>query len=126
MMYEQTAHVMKMKSYFGLMYAKAIYDQLDSVVKQQYYGCEVDHPSQVQHNIMLETKEHTDMYFDQLLSSVSENEIYLSCCEIMEALCTCPELFALQKLKLCDDEWLTTMKTDAWKSKMRRMVLKIA
>lgn len=94
-MNESTAHVMIMNSYFDFVYAKAMHDQLGSVVRQECYGCQVDHPSQVQHSsVMFEENENIKMYFDHLLTAVSENEFFFSWCEIMDALSICPELLA--------------------------------
>lgn len=125
-MNESTAHVMVMNSYFDFVYAKALYEQLGKIVKQECYGCEVDHPSQVQHScVMHDSDEHVGMYFDLLLAAVNEDLILLSWSEIMESLNICPELLAMQKLKIYDRDWLETMKNEQWQRKMQKMVLSI-
>lgn len=61
-MNESTAHVMIMNSFFDFVYAKALYECLGHVVKQNCYGCEVNHPSQVQHScIMYDKQEHIEI-----------------------------------------------------------------
>jgi hypothetical protein len=115
-----------MNSYFDFVYAKALYECLGDVVKQECYGCEVDHPSQVQHScIMYDTHEHIEMYFHKLMSTVSEDQIRLAWSDIVDSLNICPELVALQKLKIYDKNYLDTMKTELWRTKIEKMVMSI-
>lgn len=59
------------------------------------------------------------------MSTVSEDEILLSWSEIVDTLNICPELVALQKLKIYDKDYLDTMKTKQWRTKIEKMVLSI-
>ena len=121
-----TTHVMIMNSYFDFIYAKAMYEHLGNTVKRMCQGCEVDHPSQKQHScVMNDSQEHIEMYFETLLSAVNEDDILLSWSDTMNALTICPELLALQKLKIYDKDWLSSMKTDQWKAKIEKMILNI-
>lgn len=126
-MNDSTAHVMIMNSYFDFLYAKALYECLSITVKRECYGCEVDHPSQVQHAcVMYDQDEHISMYFEKLLDSVNEDDILFSWSEIVDTMNILPELLALQKFKMYSDEWRASMKTDQWREKMKKMILKIA
>ena len=47
------------------LYNKTILELLNDVVMEYCYGCEVDHPSQVQHTCLMWTwVEHLDTYFN--------------------------------------------------------------
>lgn len=122
-----SSKVMLMDSYFDFMYAKAMHECLPTIVKENCYGCEVDHPSQLQHACLIyDHEESIYMYFDELLSAVNEDSILLSWSEIVDALEISPEVVALHKLKIYDKDWLATMKTEQWKAKMKKIVLSIS
>ena len=94
---------------------------------QNCYGCEVDHPSQLQHHcLMYDSEEHTYMYFDELMTVVDEDNILLCWSEIVDTLDIPPELLAFHKLKIYDNDWLATMKTHQWKTNIRKMVVSIS
>ena len=97
------------------------------LLSNKTYGCEVDHPSQLQHAcLMYDREESIYRYFDELISAVDEDSILLSWSEIVDALEISPELLALHKLKIYDKDWLATMKSDQWKAKIRKIVLSIS
>ena len=125
-MNDTSAQIMLMDSYFDFLYARALYNCLAPTVKQNCYGCEVDHPSQLQHYcLMYDVEEHIYMYFDDMMAAVDEDNILLSWSEIVDTLDVPPELLAMHKLKIYDKDWLATMKTDQWKTKHRKMLLSI-
>lgn len=45
-----------------------LYECPDNIVKQQSFGCEAGHPTQIHRRpcIVYDDKEHIDKYFDQL------------------------------------------------------------
>ena len=60
-----------LKHTLDFLYARAILDLLDDVVKENCYGCEVDHPSQMHHTCLMWTKaEHLDAYFDKAFEKI--------------------------------------------------------
>ena len=59
------------------------------------------------------------MYLDELMTAVDEDNILLCWTEIVDTLDFPPELLAFHKLKIYDKDWLATMKTDQWKTKIR-------
>lgn len=96
-MNETTTHEMIMNSYFDFLYTKALYECIWNVVKQSCYGCEVEHPSQVHHAcILYDTREGIEIFFNQLISTVKEDDNLLSWSEIVDHLKICPELLDLQ------------------------------
>ena len=126
-MNESSSKVMLMDSYFDFMYAKAMYECLPTIIKENCYGCEIDHPSQRQHHcLMYDQEESIYMYFEELLTAVKQDEILLSWTEIVDSLDISPELVAFHKLKIYDKDWLETMKTDQWKAKIRKMIISIS
>lgn len=64
------------KDILQFLYARVILEQLNYVVKENCYGCEVDHPSQIQHTCIMLTKlEHLDTYFDTTFNKIDEKDI---------------------------------------------------
>jgi hypothetical protein len=54
-----------LKHTMEFLYARTILELLNDVVKENCYGCEVDHPSHVQHTCLMWTQvEHLDTYFN--------------------------------------------------------------
>jgi hypothetical protein len=54
-----------LKHTMEFLYARTILELLNDVVEENCYGCEVDHPSQVQHTCLMWTQvEHLDTYFN--------------------------------------------------------------
>lgn len=47
-------NVLLMNSYFDFIYAKAIIGVRDVVVKSKCYGCLIDHPSQSEHDCIMD------------------------------------------------------------------------
>ena len=123
---QDQANILLMESYFDFLYAKALQEGLNDVVSKNCYGCEVDHPSQVQHScLMLDEEQHIDVYFEELQVGVKQDEILLAWMEVVDDLDISPEIIGMQKLKMCDDEWLYSMKTPAWVQKMKKMMVTI-
>jgi hypothetical protein len=53
------------------VYAKTVVECLPVVVKENYYGCEVDHPSQTQHACLMWTiSEHLDTYYEETFNQI--------------------------------------------------------
>lgn len=65
-----------LESYWNIMYARELLDVSPNVIREQCYGCIVDHPSQTNHVcIMLETEELLNTYFESLLERVDERAL---------------------------------------------------
>ena len=60
-----------LKSLYTLVYAKQILYELRDVAEQKCYGCEVGHPSQIQHScLMMSDFEKLETYFLDALEKV--------------------------------------------------------
>ena len=126
-MNDTSSKVMLMDSYFDFIFAKAMFECLPTIIRDNYYGCEIDHPSQLQHHcVMYDQEESIYMYFEELLTVVNQDEILLSWTDIVDSLDISPELVALHKLKIYDKDCLETMKTEQWKTKIRKMIISIS
>ena len=56
--------------------ARSILDLLDHVIKENCYGCQVDHPSQVQHScLMMSEAEYLDLYFDKAFDKIQFDDV---------------------------------------------------
>ena len=121
-----SSKVLLMESYFDFLYAKALSEVLQTVVKEQCHGCEIDHPSQVQHScVMYEEDDHVIMYFHDMLKKIDEQSIISVWCDLMNQLDISFELVDLQKQKICCKDWLQTMKTSKWEEKIKETILTI-
>ena len=57
-------------------YAKRIQDRLPVVAREHCYGCEINHPSQIQHTCLMCTDlEHLELYFDDAYERISMAEV---------------------------------------------------
>lgn len=67
-------HRRQMLQSYNLIFALELLDVLSPIVIEQCYGWSVDHPSQVQHSCIMESKlSHLWMYFDlQILDNFFE------------------------------------------------------
>jgi hypothetical protein len=120
--------VMMMNSYFDFVYAKALHEVKGLTVRKHCYGCEINHPSQKEHDcIMISDDEEyqIEFYFNNMIKDVNEQDIIKSWEEIMEISNISPEIIHLHKRVISSKDFLTVMKTKQWKSKMIRMVLTI-
>ncbi|CAG2217197.1 unnamed protein product [Mytilus edulis] len=58
------------------VYARMVLDCLPDIVKEHCYGCEVNHPSQIQHTCLMWTKmEHLETYFDIVYKQIAEKDM---------------------------------------------------
>ena len=65
-----------LKHTLDYLYARTILDLLNDVVKENCYGCEVDHPSQVEHTCLMWTQvEHLDVYFNLTFEKIIYGDI---------------------------------------------------
>ena len=56
--------------------ARSILDLLDHVIKENCYGCQVDHPSQVQHSCLrMSEAEDLDLYFDKAFDKTQFDDV---------------------------------------------------
>jgi hypothetical protein len=58
-------------------FAKHLADQITELVKKNCYGCQNDHPSQIQHDkcLMMNQEEKLDEYLDEAWSLISEEAV---------------------------------------------------
>jgi len=117
-----------MNSYFDFIYAKALCEVKCMTVRKNCYGCQINHPSQREHDCIMKTNNdeyEIDFYFEEMLKEVKEEDIIRSWLEVMCISNISSQTVALHKQVLESKDFLEVMKTDQWKSKMKRMVLTI-
>ena len=125
------AVVMLMRSYFDFVYAKALLGVKRLARKKHCYGCSIDHPSQTQHDCIMDLEEegdeeyYIDFYFDTMLKEVNEDDILKSWGDIMKISNISPGVIEIHKMVISSKDFLAIMKTDQWQRKMKRMVLTI-
>lgn len=120
--------VMLMNSYFDFVYAKALCQVKGTAVRKNCYGCQMNHPSQKQHDCIMITDDdeyQIDFYFEEMLKEVNEKDIIQSWEDIVRVSNISPEVIDLHKLVISSEDFLQMMKTEQWRSKMKRMVLTI-
>ena len=58
------------------LYARTVLELLNDVVKENCYGCEVNHPSQVHHTCLMWTEaEHLETYFDLTFNKINQEDM---------------------------------------------------
>ena len=119
-----------MNSYFDFVYAKALCEVMGMVTRQLCYGCQMDLPSQKDHDCIMDTDPDDDeykieRYFSDMLNAVNEKNILQSWEEIVRISNISSEMIDLHKLLLESNDYLQIMKTERWCEKMKRMVLTI-
>lgn len=67
---EQEAHLVS-------CFAKHLVDKMTELIKKNCYGCQNDHPSQIQHDkcLMLSQEEKLDEYLDEAWSLISNKDV---------------------------------------------------
>lgn len=64
------------KHTMNFLYARTILELLNDVVRENCYGCEVDHPSQVHHTCLMWTNiEHLHTYLDLTFNKIDQRSI---------------------------------------------------
>lgn len=60
-----------------VLFAKHLLKKIPAVVYEKCYGCQADHPSQIQHDvcIMMSRKEHVELYFDELINKLDVKDL---------------------------------------------------
>ena len=117
-------YTLLMESYFDFLYAKSLSEVLGIVVKEQCYGCQVDHPSQKHHPCIMDDEEdHVMMYFHHLVEKIDEQTILSVWCDFINQLDIPKELMDIQKQKMYSEGWLQTLKTDKWEDKIIKLIL---
>lgn len=126
--------VMIMNSYFDFIYAKALYEIKGVTMKKSCYGCEINHPSQTQHDCLMNYAEYDDdddayrldLYFEDMLKVVNEQDIIQSWDDIVRVSNISHEIIDLHKMVISSKDFLEVMKTEQWKNKMKKMILTIS
>ena len=115
-----------LESYFHFFYANSIMKSMFDVFKTKCFGCVSECLSQKNHTcLLLSRKEQLELYFEEVLQQVDENEILM---KWEEAVTTMENsaLVNMYKLKInCRDWRETDMKSTEWKSKMIRLTLQL-
>ena len=104
--------VMLMNSYFQFVYAKALINVKDIVVKKDCFGCLIDHPSQIQHDCtmsdLMNDDEHAyDFYFEEMLEEVDENKVLLAWEKLVQGLDVSAESIAFHREVISSKDFLT-------------------
>lgn len=74
-----------LKQTLDFLYARTVLELLNEVVKDNCYGCEIDHPSQTQHTcLMWTTTEHLDTYFEQTFNKIKYGDVIIQLREQVE------------------------------------------
>ena len=74
--YESQKENRFLKHTLDFIYARSIVDLQDHVIKENCYGCQVHHPSQVQHScLMMSEAEHLDLYFDKAFDKIQFDDV---------------------------------------------------
>ena len=60
-------------------FAQHLEDKMKDMIKNDCYGCQVDHPSQIQHDkcMMMSQEEKLDEYLNEAWSLISEEDVLL-------------------------------------------------
>lgn len=93
---------------------------MKKVVSEKCYGCQVDHPSQRQHDVclMMEAEERLELFFDtawQIMSADSVFKVWKD--KLTDHLCEFVPWFELI------DFWQTSCSSKTWKSNVLRQLL---
>ena len=114
-----------LESYFDFCYAKSIKDML-TVFKQKCFGCLHDSLSQTDHTCLtFSRKEQLELYFDEVLQHLDENEILRQWEETVSSFANA-DFVNLYKLKFYCRDWRETdMRCATCKSKMVKLVFEL-
>ena len=115
--------VVLMNSYFDFVYAQALLGMKNTVIRKNCFGCITDHPSQSQHDCIMNDfiydDEHAiEFYFEEMLQEVDEEKILLSWEDFVRGHNISSSVIDLHKKVISSKDYLTVMKTDSWKHKM--------
>ena len=112
-----------LESYFDFYYAKSIKDML-TVFKQKSFGCLHDSLSQTDQTCStFSRKEKLELYFDEVLQHLDENEILRQWEETVSSFANA-DFVNLYKF-YCRDWRETDMRCATWKSKMVKLVFEL-
>ena len=117
--------VLLMNSYFNFIYAQAMLAIKWTVIKNKCYGCQIDHPSQTEHDCIMmdfrmDDEYSIDIYFEEMLTEVDEVKILLAWEELVRGLNISNEVVNMHKTVISSKDYLEVMKTDQWKKKLRK------
>ena len=108
-----------MEEYMKAVYIDAIVNKVKELVTEKCYGCQVDHPSQRQHNlcIMADWKEQVETCFSEALQKLDKNDVirqWETCFDLLH-----PKVTPFEGVKwYCVDYhsiWLETVMNDITK-----------
>lgn len=75
-MNSSSKHEKLCKHTLEFLYARTILELLPEIVKENCYGCEVNHPSQTSHPCLMWTEyEHLECYFNVCKAKICEKDI---------------------------------------------------
>lgn len=107
------------------VYAGFIAFTLRRLLPEKCYGCQVDHPSQVQHDVclMMEPEEQVNIYFQEVLSMLNE-EAVLDFWHHWLTFNLDPPAHPLEYIKYTCEDWReTTWKNEEWEVDIKQRVL---
>ena len=109
------------ESYYKLAYALAVRNKLNDVVRKFCYGCEESLPNRENHTCS-STNDQLLVYFDIILKEVDEDKIFQSWLNIMNCNNNIPpDLILVQINKRTSKDYLSEMKTSAWKKEIKQL-----
>ena len=97
---------------------------LQRLIPQKCFGCQVDHPSQMQHDVclMMEPEEQVDTYFHEVLSMLNE-ELVLDFWHHLLTFELEPAAFHLEYIKYTCKDWReTTWKNEEWEEDIKARI----
>ena len=98
----------QLESYFDFYYAKSIKDNMFTVFKQNCFGCLHDSLSQTDHMCLtFSRKEQLELYFDEVLQHLDENEILRQWEEMVSSFANA-DFVNLYKFKFYCRDWRET------------------
>lgn len=115
-----------LESYFDFYYAMEIKEKFSNISRKICEGCNVNSLSQNGHTcIDLSIRERLELYFEDIVRAVDEQELLLKWDNSVQHLRDTIE-YHMYKLNLFCRDWREAdMKTASWKCKMIRMTLQL-
>jgi hypothetical protein len=115
-------------------YAEELKFIINRLIKEQCYGCQTDHPSQIQHDkcLMLTGEEQLDEFLEDAWSNISETDVLTKWYKILQKYSSPPlipkeikriEGLIEQSEKPIRDKFSWNYKTDQFKFKVRCALL---
>ena len=112
---------------FMFLFAKAVQNNIESVSRKLCRGCEVGHPSQIQHScIMYDTEEKLITHFSDIVDSINSETIVQQWCEAIQKLPVPVEYAEMFKVKYICRDWMNIeVSSEQFRDKLFDFTLKL-